>query len=98
MSLLRGRHRQRIALWLCVMCVACALLTSACDLSNGGSVSLIAPAPVDAALSVFVAQQSGLTALRARDGSTRWTQGLGEAGVGRPEQLGVYYVAGLFLM
>ena len=98
MSLLHGRHRQRTALWLCVMCAACTLLATTCDLSNGGGVSLVAPAPVDAALSVVVSQHSGLTALRARDGSTRWTQGLGDAGVGRPELLDVYYTAGLFIV
>jgi outer membrane protein assembly factor BamB len=65
--------------WLLVvcLCVVSALLGSACSSPNSSQngVTVVTPAPVGSALSVFVEdrQSSQVVAFRARDGSTRWT-------------------------
>lgn len=72
MRLIRGRCRRLLAVWLCM---ASVLLTAACTAPGTGqnSVTLVAPAPADSALTIFAAHETKLVAYRARDGSTRWT-------------------------
>jgi outer membrane protein assembly factor BamB len=64
----RGRCARLLAI---ALVLASILLTGAC--AGSDSVTLVATAPVDDALSIFTNQGSTVTAYRARDGSTRWT-------------------------
>lgn len=51
------------------------LVTTACTAPGAGqtSATIVAPAPVDSALTIFAAHATNLVAYRARDASTRWT-------------------------